>query len=698
MPVRTPNRLAGEKSPYLLQHAYNPVDWYPWCDEAFERARREDRPVFLSIGYSTCHWCHVMERESFEDGEVAELLNRWFVCIKVDREERPDIDSVYMRAAVLINGTGGWPLTVFMTPDREPFLVATYIPKTSSPGRVGLLELLPAVARAWADDRQRVQRVAREVVSALGRRRTGGGPALGPGVLDKAFADLSDRYDEHNGGFGTAPKFPSPHQLVFLLHYWARTGEGRALEMVRTTLTAMRRGGLFDHLGYGFHRYCTDAEWRVPHFEKMLYDQALLVLAYSEAYSACGDAYFAGVVRETADYVLGILLDDGGGFCSAEDADSEGEEGRFYLWTAEEIRRALDNRDDYRVFAHHFQVREEGNFVREATGSLTGQNILYAPRTVESTARDLGLSTDEVQAALERARGRLLEIRGHRVRPHLDDKVLTDWNGLMIAALARAYRAVGDSRLLVAARGAADFILRTMIAGDGRLYHRYRDGEVAVPGLLDDYAFLIWGLLELYQSTFEEQYLEQAHQLSGEMLTLFRDPDGGGLLLTGRDAEPLIAATKHAYDGATPSGNSIAALDLAMLDLLLADPTLRGAAIETVRAFAGDILRSPSAFTMMLVAHGFIIGPTALVVVEGRPEWPGTRSMVSAVREDYRPGVLVQVVPPHGQSTPGLQSGAAPRSWQTGLLPRAHVCRGGMCSAPTSSVSRLLELLDSSVP
>ena len=508
------NRLIREKSPYLLQHAQNPVDWYPWGEEAFERARSEDKPVFLSIGYATCHWCHVMERESFEDQEAAELLNDTFVSIKVDREERPDIDAIYMSVCQMLTGSGGWPLTIMMTSDRKPFFAATYIPKQGRAGRPGLMELVPQVANLWRTRRTELLRSSEQIADRLKETATLlPGKALGEPVLKEAYKSLVQHFDARYGGFGDAPKFPSPHNLLFLLRYAKRSGDQLAAQMVEKTLQAMRFGGIYDHIGFGFHRYATDQAWLVPHFEKMLYDQATLAMAYTEAYQFTGKGEYERTTREIFAYVLRDMRSDEGCFFSAEDADSEGEEGKFYVWTEQELEEVLGS-EDGRLITKVFNTRPAGNFSEEATGRRAGANILHLKQPLDSLASNLGLTSDQLATSVEGARKKLFEARRTRVHPLKDDKVLTDWNGLMIAALAKGAHAFNDAEYGDAAKKAMEFILQRMRDKDGRLLHRFRDGETSIQANLDDYAFTIWALIELYELTFLSGYLRDALALT----------------------------------------------------------------------------------------------------------------------------------------------------------------------------------------
>jgi hypothetical protein len=527
------NRLQHEKSPYLLQHASNPVDWYPWGEEAFKKARQEDKPIFLSIGYSTCHWCHVMAHESFEDEEVARLLNENFVSIKVDREERPDIDKIYMAVCQVLTGSGGWPLTIFMTPDRQPFYAATYLPKESRPGIMGMLVLVPGLGEAWRNERHKVMESADEIVDALQQIGKGGRGELPPeAILREAYDDLRRRFDSRYGGFESAPKFPMCQHLFFLLRYWQRQGEQQALAMVEKTLQMMRRGGIYDHVGFGFHRYSTDAQWRLPHFEKMLYDQALLALAYTEAFQATGQAQYERTVREILAYVLRDMTAPEGGFYAAEDADTAGAEGAFYLWTAEELRQVLGP-EEAELIIRIYSIREDGK-----------PQVLHCSSSLAELSAAIGIPEGRLAEKLESARQKLFLHRQKRMRPLRDDKILADWNGLMIAAMARAAYVFEDPVYLQAVRKAISFVLENLRDSQGRLLHRWRDGQAAMPPSLDDYAFLIWGLIEAYEATFEVGLLQAALSLNEELTSRFWDKDAGGYYYTPEDGEPLLVRQK----------------------------------------------------------------------------------------------------------------------------------------------------------
>ena len=688
------NRLVFEKSPYLLQHAKNPVDWYPWGDEAFEKARQEEKPIFLSIGYSTCHWCHVMEHESFEDPAVAKLMNQVFVSIKVDREERPDIDNIYMTVCQMITGGGGWPLTIIMTPDKKPFFAGTYIPKDDRYGRMGMMTLIPKIEEIWRAGRQQVLKTAQEIVAELQHSKMSSpGEELDKSILEKAYAKLGSRFDESYAGFGNAPKFPSPHNLLYLLRYWHRTGEERALEMVEKTLQTMRRGGIYDHVGFGFHRYSTDQQWLLPHFEKMLYDQAMLAMAYTEAYQATNKPEYAQTAREIFSYVLRDMTDQKGGFYSAEDADSEAEEGKFYLWTTDEIRQTLGD-DKANLVTKVFNLSDRGNFQEQGTGELSGTNILHLQRPLSDNAAELGMSADELYRELESARQKLFEVREQRTHPYKDDKILVDWNGLMIAALAKGAQVLNEPDYANAAMCAADFILRDMRSPDGRLFHRYRDGEAGISAHLDDYAFLIWGLLELYEATFKIRYLEFALDFTKDLLTCFWDEETGGLFFTAEDAEDMIMRQKEIYDGAIPSGNSVAALNLLRLSRITARSEFEDKAWQITKTFADNVRQIPMAYTQLLSALDFGFGPSIEVVIAGKSSSRDTQAMVNAVRRQFSPNKVLLFVPGEILS-PGITRIAKFTKYQTSIDGKAtaYVCRDYVCSAPTTDVTRIPGLM-----
>jgi len=689
---RKPNYLIHEKSPYLLQHAYNPVDWHPWGDEAFTKARNESKPIFLSIGYSTCHWCHVMEKESFEDTEVAKLLNDTFVCIKVDREERPDIDNLYMSVCQLMTGSGGWPLTIVMTPDKKPFYAATYIPKETRFDRAGLIDLIPQIKTLWEQKQDRILHTVNQVAIAIEHiSHVSGSGFLDKTIFKTTYEDLARNFDEDYGGFGNAPKFPTPHNLMFLLRYWKQSGEKRAREMVEKTLVAMRSGGVFDHVGFGFHRYSTDRQWLLPHFEKMLYDQALLAYVYTETYQATRKKTYENIAREIFDYVSRDMTSPQGAFYSAEDADSEGEEGKFYVWSYNEIKKLL-GRDAIFIFKA-FGIQKGGNFVEEASGRETGRNILHLRKSPASIAQDLGIPEQSFLKRLKRVRRKLLSIREERIHPHKDDKILTDWNGLMIAALAKGAQAFDDYLLADVAKKATCFILDTM-QKDGRLVHRFRDGEAALSANIDDYAFLIWGLIELYEATFESQYLQTALDLNNDMLNLFWDHKNGGFYFTPEDGEHLMVRQKQFSDSALPSGNSVAMWNLMRLGHITADSDFAQMSSEMVKLIAHRVKQFPLSHTHLMVALDLLIGRHYEVVVVGDLNKRDTRRMIKAIRNRFFPNIVV-LFRPYGEEKPEVAR-LAPYTLHHKAFNNkatAYICIDTHCKPPTTDIQKMLRML-----
>lgn len=592
-----PNHLIHEKSPYLLQHAYNPVDWYSWNEEAFETAKRENKPIFLSIGYSTCHWCHVMAHESFEDQGVADLLNQDFVAIKVDREERPDIDHIYMTVCQALTGQGGWPLTIIMDADKRPFYAATYLPRGNQGGMMGLLELLPRVAQLWAEDKDSLLQSGQQISQLIAEQpeqKTSQSVTLT--LLSQAFRQFAQTFDAAWGGFGPPPKFPTPHNLLFLLRYNQSMKEEQALQMVEKTLQCMYRGGIYDHIGFGFARYSTDRYWLVPHFEKMLYDNALLAMAYLECYRLTGKEFYAGVSRDIFSYVLRDMTGPEGEFFSAEDADSEGEEGKFYLWSRDEIEVVLGEQAEQ--WAKTYDISQSGNFEGRNIPNLTRTKPDYEPRQI-----------------MEEQRQKLLAYRAQRPRPLKDDKVLTAWNGLMIAAMAMGARILKDDRFLQAASQAVNFIIKNLRRQDGRLLARYRDGHAEYLAYAADYAYLIWGLVELYEASLDDKYLSLALDLNRDLLRYFWDEENGGLFFYGHDAEILLTRPKEAYDGALPSANAVASLNFLRLARLSPNPELEEKAQQTMDCFAGQIQEHPTAHSFWLYMAGYKFFPEGRIIL-----------------------------------------------------------------------------------
>lgn len=694
-PNRPPNRLVTEKSPYLLQHAYNPVDWYPWGTEAFEKASREGKPVFLSIGYSTCHWCHVMAHESFEDDEVATILNRDFVSIKVDREERPDIDSIYMSVCQALTGEGGWPLTIVMTPDKRPFFAGTYFPKDRKYGRLGLVDLLNRLTREWKQNREKIESMGDTVAEAISRHHEGerSDSADIPSEpsrtwIEDAFLHLDTQFDESYGGFGNAPKFPTPHNLSFLLRYGVLTGNPRAIQMVTKTLDAMREGGIWDEVGFGFSRYSVDRMWRIPHFEKMLYDNALLAIAYLEAYQVTEDAKYAGTAKLIFEYVIRDMTSQDGAFYSALDADSEGEEGKFYAWGSDEFRTLLAevlDAKDVDLVCEYYKITDYGNF--------EGKNILNTIQVDKAAfCQQHGRAIEEFDRILGLARRTLFQAREKRVHPHLDDKILTSWNGLMIAALAKGAQVLGEKRYVDEATRAVNFILLHMRQRDGRLLARYRDGEAAIPAYLDDYAFFIWGLIELYEATFDPSHLRLALEFTNQMVALFEDSVVGGYFLTGHDSELLLTRPKEIYDGALPSGNSVATENFFRLARLTGNPALEQRGDDCLRAFAQEVSRYPAGYTHTLMALMYALYPSREIVVVGEPVDHQYRAMIRAIHSRLLPtSVWLAGVPGHFDNE--LFPFATGYQLLNGKT-AAYVCERFACKAPTSDITKLEGLLD----
>jgi uncharacterized protein YyaL (SSP411 family) len=684
------NRLAHQSSPYLLQHASNPVDWHPWGDEAFACALRRDKPVFLSIGYSTCHWCHVMERESFEDEATAALLNNHFVCVKVDREERPDVDETYMKAVQMMTGSGGWPLSVFLTPQGRPFYGGTYFPPTSMYGRPSFQQVLLAIAQAWRDKRRDLLESAKKVTDSLVKLEVAGSPKIAAAartadVPQSAFAALSRSFDESHGGFGDAPKFPQPGTLAFLLAHGHRTGEEGVLRMVTQTLDAMAAGGIHDHLGGGFHRYATDRQWHVPHFEKMLYDQALLGQVYVQAFQSTGRERYASVARGIFDYVLRDLTDPGGGFYAAEDADSEGKEGTFYVWTQAEIESILPQRQAG-LLCERYGITKKGSFEN-------GTSILHLARRRAKAGDEPACASTEIEGELAGAREKLLQHRIARPRPGRDDKIIAGWNGLMISAMAYGGAVLGESRYVAAAEKAGRFVLDSLLV-KGRLMRYFRGGRAVEKGFLDDYAYLIGGLVELYQATFDARWLREAADLADRMIDLFGDSRSGGYFLAGRDGERLIVSEKPSYDGAVPSGNSAAAMALLRLAKLTGEERYAAQAQRVLDAFSIPMVESPTALAAMATALTFAMGPSQEIVIAASQQQAQTDALLGEVRRHFLPNAVL-LVHPFGTEGRAVEE-VAP--FVTGLGPidghaAAYVCRDRACRRPVTKPQELREIL-----
>ena len=689
------NRLIHEKSPYLLQHAHNPVDWFPWGKEAFEKAKKEKKLIFLSIGYSTCHWCHVMERESFEDEEVAKVLNKDFVAIKVDREERPDIDNVYMDVSMALVGGGGWPLNILMTPDGLPFFAGSYFPKNRGYGLPGLIDILTTASGLWRENPEKIKSAGKEIVEAIKSQSSGSGKGekMTLSLVEDAAKMVSESYDPEFGGFGKAPKFPRPHMLTFLLRRYHRTGEKKFLAMVEMTLQKMRMGGIYDQVGYGFHRYSTDEKWFVPHFEKMLYDQAGLILAYLEAYQVTGKEEYGKTVREVLSFVLKDMRGKEKGFYSAIDADSEGEEGKYYFWTKKAILAILGKEEGER-YSRSFGVTEEGNYAAHADVGGESPNILHMKESLPYLAKELKVSPDSLKTTLKKGGELLSREREKRIHPHVDDKVITGWNGLMISALARAGKVLSEPSYVADGIETAEFILSSLSTDEGRLLRRYRDGESALPAYADDYAFFIRGLLDLYDATFDVKWLKDAIRLSGELVTLFRDSAGGTLFDTPRDGEKLIFRPKKIYDGAEPSSNSVSLEVFARLFFLTGDSQWSRFARDLMDGASGVVAHHPPGYVALLQGASFLLEPGREIVITGERGKEDTENLLKVLRKRYSPETVV-IFRSQGGSNVAQTTPFAEKMKPVGGKATAYVCQRFSCQKPTTDPGTLAKILDS---
>jgi len=704
--TRRPNRLAQETSPYLLQHAYNPVDWFPWSPEALQQARELNRPILLSIGYSSCHWCHVMERESFENEQIAGLMNQDFVCIKVDREERPDLDEIYMQATLAMNqGQGGWPMTVFLTPEQEPIFAGTYFPPTDRWGRPGFATVLRKVADLWQKDAGSLRRQATHLTEQLKQAmRTVSAMAVGEAEMEAAVTQFAETFDARHGGFGSAPKFPPATGLSFLLRRYHKSKDSQALTMVRRTLDAMAAGGIYDQIGGGFARYSTDDRWLVPHFEKMLYDNALLARVYAEGYNLTGEATYRRIAAETLDYILREMTAPEGGFYSATDADSEGVEGKFFVWTPDDVRAALQAArpkpdasaaaEDSRRICAYYDIIPTGNWHEPVAqeGDHGPRSIPHVPRSLDDVASELGIHPDELRRTIERTRPVLYEARRQRVPPGLDDKILTSWNGMMISAMAEASRVLGEGRYRRAAEAAADFLLKTMRKPDGGLLRTYRAGKAHLAACLDDYAYLAEGLIDLYEAGAHERYLREAVRLAERIVSDFSDEEQGGFFTTAKDHEQLIVRTKEGPDGAIPSGNAVAASVLARLASHYGREDFREAAVRAIRAYGSQISRYPRAFAKSLSVLDLLLeGPVELALI-GSPEDSGYQALRSRMDQHYLPNRIIAHHDPSQPSDPlnhPLLTGRELARGQAAL----YVCRNFTCQRPITDPAEVAAAL-----
>lgn len=685
------SHLSSQKSPYLQEHAHDLVDWHPWGPEAFQLAQETNKLIFLSIGYSSCHWCHVMQREDFENPKVAQLMNQSFISILVDREELPEVDNQYLAVCEMLTGSGGWPLNIIMTPDRKPFFASTYIPSESEPGRVGMLQLIPGIEKKWKGNPGEISKggakVARLLEQTLDRNTPG--QAIGESALKAAYTQFVSNFDGRNGGFDGAPKFPPALDIFFLLRYWKKTGNANALDMVEKTLDTMRAGGIFDQVGFGFHRYATDAAWRTPHFEKMLYDQALLAMAYTEAYQATRRRRYAATARQILTYVLRDLTSPEGAFYDAEDADSAGVEGAYYLWTEKEIREALDP-DEAGLVLKVFDIKKRGNF----PDGKSGENVLCLREPLDQLAAQMKMPPDELQERIEAASAKLFAVRQKRVHPRKDEKILTAWNGLMIAAFAKAAQAFGDLQYAQAAEHAADFLLKNAQTPDGRLFHVYEGGSAEVSGNLNDYSFLTWGLIELYEADFHVQYLQAAVNLNTQLIAHFWDAKNGGFFFTADDVQNHLVREKNIDDVEMPSGNSVAALNMLRLADMTGNTALGVKAMQVERAFSGAILKAPSEYPESLVAADYALGPSYEVVVAGNSGAPGVKTMLRAATAPFLPDKVVLLRPAEDPS-PRIVHLADYTRYESVIngKPTAYVCLKYNCKLPTNDTGKMLQLL-----
>lgn len=679
------NRLINETSPYLLQHAHNPVDWYPWSEEALAQAEQQDKPILLSIGYAACHWCHVMEHESFENEQIAAIMNEYFINIKVDREERPDLDEIYMNAVQMLTGQGGWPMTMFLTPDLKPFYGGTYFPPDNRYGRPGFPRVLLGVAEAYRERRDAVGEQAEQIIGNLNQLAAmeGHGHQLTTDMLDRAYQDYLSRFDHHEGGFGSAPKFPPSMGLLLLLRHWHRTGNANALNMVEVTLEKMARGGMYDQLGGGFHRYSVDERWLVPHFEKMLYDNALLSVTYLEAYQATGKAFYRQVVTETLDYVLAEMYDaEKGGFYSTQDADSEGVEGKFFVWEPDEVEGLL-GQERAKIFCEYYDITEIGNFEHK--------NILHVQTPAELFAKKLSMDQGELEDILAEGKRKLFEVREERIKPGLDDKILTSWNGLMIRSMAMGYQILGDERYREAAEKSAKFILSELSQDDGLLLRTHRAGKSHLNAYLEDYSYFVAGLINLYEATFAVEWLKEAERLNQIMIEQFWDETKGSFFFTSKNHEPLIVRSKTGYDGATPAGVSMAIHNLLRLDKLLNRPDFREKVETTLDVYYHQIEHSPSGSAQMLCELDFLLSTPKEIAIAGRWESEDTQSVLTTIHSRYVPNKVVALAG-DGEDVSDLIPLLESKTRVDGKA-TIYVCENYTCQVPTTDVEELAELL-----
>lgn len=706
--LKKTNRLGKEKSPYLLQHANNPVDWYPWCEEAFEKARQEDKPIFLSIGYSTCYWCHVMEREVFENQSIADMMNLMVVSIKVDREERPDIDQIYMTALQAMMGNGGWPMSIFMTPDRKPFFAATYIPPTNRYGNPGFPEILHRIHNVWTNERAKVLENSERIeqflaTSALPPKND---QQVSGQILEKGFAEFSARFDSEYGGFSPAPKFPSSTNIHFLFRYYHRTGNSSALDMALTTLKKMSEGGIYDRIGGGFHRYSTDERWNLPHFEKMLYDQAQIVISYLEAFQITRDRRYARIAQKTLGYVQRALMHPEGGFYSAEDAESsisfsslqQKKEGAYYTWKKQEIEETLTS-EEAKIICFVYGIEADGNVRSDPRQEFFGENILYSAHTLEEYATWFGIKVEEAVAMLDMAKLKMFDARQARPSPHLDDKILLSWNGLMISAFARAYQVLKDESFLQDARQAARFLLKKIFhPSSGRLLRRYRKGEAKYDAQLADYAFFVQALLDLYEASFEIEWLKYAINLTDRQIKLFYDDSHGGFFNTSESDPTVLIRIKDAYDNAEPSGNAISILNLLRLSHILNNNTYHEMAKQSLECFGRLLDNTPHAFPQLMIALDYFLFAPVHIILAGSRKHPVLEEMTDEIHSHFLPNkILLLADSAEGQRFLKRYESFYGTFSKPGGMQKVYICQNDACELPTSDLGTLKRSLENIV-
>ena len=691
--MKNKNQLSKSLSPYLLQHSTNPVDWYPWGEKAFLKAKQENKPIFLSIGYSTCHWCHVMEHESFQDISVAKLMNEKFVNIKVDREEMPEIDHLYMSVCQAMTGRGGWPLTIIMSPDKNPFFAGTYFPRETVGKRPGMLQLLPSLENAWKNKKDDIENTIDKVKNYLVQINTGnGGEDWDETYIKNSFRSFASKFDPDYGGFGKAPKFPSAHNLIFLLRFSHFYKDPTSLKMVETSLQYMRRGGIYDHIGLGFHRYSTDKQWFLPHFEKMLYDQAMLAIAYLETFNKTKNPDYGNIALEIFEYIKREMTDKEGGFFSAEDADTEGEEGAYYTWTIDEIEQILGSENGKR-FTKIYGFEKNGNFFDESTGHSNGKNIPYLSREIKVLSKKHKMEEELMRTFIKSSIDKLYKERSKRIRPLKDDKILTDWNGLMIASLAYGGLVLNDESLIKSAKKAYNFINEKLTDKKGKLLKRYRLGNSGLAPHIDDYAFLIWGCLNLYDATYEVEYLNQSVKLAKIMITDFSD-ENGGFFIGAKDSEKLMIRSKDSYDGAIPSGNSVAVNNLFRLSKMTGNQEYKKYAINTLKYFSNISKQSLTGFSHMTTGFMFDYKDPIELVIVGDGEKVDLRILSNKINEVYYPNKIILF---KDASSDSHLEKIAPWVKDYKMIDNKttyYLCKNFSCERPTTNIKTILNNLD----